>query len=80
MKPVSGGRPPSDSSRRGARAVKAGAFAQEVARVLMLVASFSLNIRNAENVIIKYVSSVKIVKEGENCRTITIQPRCAMEE
>lgn len=46
----------------------------------MLVALLSLNIRNAENVIMKYVSNVKIVKEGENCRTITIQPRCAMEE
>lgn len=46
----------------------------------MLVALLSLNIRNVENVIIKYVNSVKIVKEGENCSTITIQPRCAMEE
>lgn len=77
---MSGGRPPRDNSRRGERAVRAGLFVQEVARALMLVALFSLNIRNAENVIIKYVSSVKIVREGENCRTITIQPRCAMEE
>lgn len=80
IKPVSGGRPPRDRRRRGARAVRAGAFVQEVARVLMLVALFNLNTRNAERVMIKYVSSVRSVSEGENWRTRTIQPRWAMEE
>lgn len=53
MKPVSGGRPPNDRRTRGAKAVSAGAFAQEVARVLIFVALFSLNTRKVENVITK---------------------------
>lgn len=53
MKPVSGGRPPRDSRTKGARAVRAGAFAQEVASILMLVDLFSLNTRNVENVMTK---------------------------
>lgn len=36
---------------RGVRAVRAGAFDQDVARVLMFVALLSLNSRNVENVI-----------------------------
>lgn len=51
IKPVSGGRPPRDSKIKGVREVSTGAFAQEVARVLMLVEVFSLNTRNIENVI-----------------------------
>ena len=38
MKPVSGGRPPSESKIRGVRAVSAGALVQEVASMLMEVA------------------------------------------
>lgn len=53
MKPVRGGRPPSESRIRGVRAVRAGAFVQDVARVLMFVALLSLNTRNIEEVIIR---------------------------
>jgi len=53
MKPVSGGRPPRDRRTRGVSDVSAGVFAQEVARVLMFVALFSLKTRKAENVMIK---------------------------
>lgn len=48
------------------RVVSAGVFAQEVASMLMLVDLFSLNTRNVEDVIIRYVSRVRRVKEGEN--------------
>ena len=51
--PVKGGRPPKERRARGIMAVRAGAFAQEVARVLMLVELFSLNTMNVENVIMK---------------------------
>lgn len=50
---MSGGRPPSERSTRGARAVIMGAFAQEVASVLMFVALLSLNTRKVANVMIK---------------------------
>lgn len=50
MKPVRGGRPPSDRRIRGVRAVRAGALAQDVARELMLVALFTLKTRKVENV------------------------------
>lgn len=52
IKPVSGGRPPSERSSRGVRAVRAGVFAHDVARVLILVVLFNLKIRNVENVMI----------------------------
>jgi hypothetical protein len=77
---VRGGRPPRERRIKGAKAVRAGAFAQEVARALMVVDLFSLNTRNVEIVIIKYVRRVKIIRGGENCRTIIIQPRWAIEE
>lgn len=38
MNPVKGGRPPRERSIRGVSEVSTGFFAQEVARVLMLVA------------------------------------------
>lgn len=53
IKPVRGGRPPSERRMRGARAVRVGAFVQDIARVLMFVALLSLNTRNVENVITK---------------------------
>lgn len=53
IKPVSGGRPPSESRTRGVRVVSAGAFAQEVASILMFVDLFSLNTRNVEDVMIR---------------------------
>jgi len=50
MKPVSGGKPPRESRAKGVRDVRAGALAQEVARVLMFVELVSLNTRNSEDV------------------------------
>lgn len=66
VKPVSGGRPPRDKRIKGVRDVIVGIFAQEEARVLILVDLFSLKTRKAENVIIKYVIRAKRVREGEN--------------
>jgi len=80
MKPVRGGRPPSERRTRGASDVRIGALVQEVASVLMLVDLLSLKTRKVENVIMKYVSNARRVREGENCRTKIIQPRCAIEE
>jgi len=80
MKPVSGGRPPSERRTRGASAVRAGAFVQEVASALTFVALLSLNTRKVEKVIMRYVRRVSKVSEGENCRMRIIHPRCAIEE
>ena len=66
MKPVSGGSPPRDRRISGVREVITGIFAQEEARVLMLVDLFSLKTRNAENVMIKYVMRARSVRDGEN--------------
>lgn len=48
------------------REVNAGALAHEIVRALMLVALFSLNTRNVENVMIIYVIRARRVREGEN--------------
>lgn len=80
INPVRGGRPPRDRRTRGVSEVSAGAFAQEVARVLMVVARLSLKTRNVENVIIKYVRSVRSVNDGENWMMRIIQPRWAIDE
>lgn len=80
IKPVSGGRPPNDSKIRGVREVSAGILAQEMARVLILVDLLSLNTRNVENVMTRYVRRARRVREGENCRMRIIHPRWAMEE
>lgn len=80
INPVMGGRPPRDSKIRGVRAVRAGAFAHEIASALMLVVLLSLKTKNVEMVIIKYVISVSNVREGENGKIITIQPKWAIEE
>lgn len=64
IKPVRGGRPPKERKIRGARDMRAGAFVQEAARVLIVVALLSLKTRNVEKVIIKYVSNVSSVREG----------------
>lgn len=53
MNPVRGGRPPRESRMRGMSAVRAGAFVQDVARVLIFVDLLSLNTRNVEIVIMK---------------------------
>lgn len=65
-KPVRGGRPPRERRISGARALRAGNLAQEVARVLTLAASNVLNVRNAEDVMTIYVVRARIVREGLN--------------
>lgn len=80
MKPVRGGRPPRESRTRGVRAVSIGALDQDVAKALRLVALFSLNVKNVEKVITKYVISVRKLSAGENCSTMVSQPRCAIDE
>lgn len=75
IKPVNGGRPPKDSRMRGVRDVSAGVFVHEMASVLMLVDLFSLNTRNVEEVIMKYVIRVRRDREGEKGRIRIIQPR-----
>ena len=45
---MSGGRPPRDNRIRGARAVRAGFFVQEVDRVGILVALEVLKVRKVE--------------------------------
>lgn len=66
MKPVRGGRPPRESKVSGIRDVKIGAFVQEMAREVMLVAFTRINVRNTEDVIIRYTTRVKKVREDEN--------------
>ena len=80
MKPVSGGRPPRESRIRGARAVRAGAFAQEAASMLIVAELLSLKIRKAEVVITRYVRRARRVRDRENCKMSVIQPRWATEE
>lgn len=70
-----GGRPPRERRIRGESVVRTGAFVQDVARALIVVALFSLKVRKAAAVIIKYVSSVRRVRLGENCKIRIIQPR-----
>lgn len=53
MKPVSGGSPPRDRSMRGASDEITGAFAQDVASVLMVVELLRLKVRNVEKVMVK---------------------------
>lgn len=53
IKPVSGGRPPSDRRTRGVSAVRAGAFAHEVESELIVVELFSLKMIKVENVMMK---------------------------
>ena len=65
-KPVRGGRPPRERRISGARALRAGNLAQEVARVLTLAAPNVLNVRNAEDVMTIYVVRARIVREGLN--------------
>ncbi|MDG2555485.1 hypothetical protein P7M41_26175, partial [Vibrio parahaemolyticus] len=48
--------------------------------MLMLVDLFSLNTRNVEDVITRYVIRVRRVREGENWRIKIIQPKWAVDE
>lgn len=80
MKPVSGGRPPRDRRTRGKRDVRMGVLAQDVASALIVVVLLRMNVRKAEEVMIRYNISVRRVRVGENCRIKIIQPRWAMDE
>lgn len=80
IKPVSGGSPPKDRRIRGASEVRMGVLAQDVASAFTLVDLFNLKTRNIEKVIMKYVKRARSVREGENCNTKIIQPRCATDE
>lgn len=51
IKPVRGGRPPSDSRIRGSSAVVTGVTAQDVDRELIVVVFFRWKIRNEDDVI-----------------------------
>lgn len=53
MKPVSGGRPPSDRRMRGMREVRMGVLAHEVAKELIVVVLFSINTRKEEEVMMR---------------------------
>lgn len=80
MKPVRGGRPPSDRSIRAEVAVMIGALDQERASVLIFVVIIVLNVRKAADVMMIYVDRVRAVSCGEYCKITIIQPRCAIEE
>lgn len=53
MKPVSGGKPPSDKRMRGIREVRMGVLAHEVAKELIVVVLFSINTRKEEEVMMR---------------------------
>lgn len=80
INPVSGGRPPNERRTRGISAVRAGVFVEEEAIALIVAELVNLNARNVEDVIMKYVSRARSVREGINCRIRAIHPRCAIEE
>lgn len=80
MNPVSGGRPPSDSSARAVADVRIGFFDQVVASVLILVVNDVLRVRNAADVIMIYVPSAINVSCGAYWMTMIIHPICAIEE
>ena len=61
-----GGSPPRERRIIGNMAVRRGAFAQDVASVLMLVELFSFRERKAAEVITRYVESARRVKDGAN--------------
>lgn len=80
INPVSGGRPPSDNSTRAVVTVRAGLFGHITASVLIFVADKVFRARKAADVMKMYVISARSVSWGAYCRTIIIQPICAMEE
>lgn len=58
----------------------AGFLAQAMAKVLMVVVLFKMKARNEEDVMIRYKESVRRVRVGENCSTIIIHPKWAIDE
>ena len=65
---------------RGVKMVIRGALVQEVDRALIVMVFLSLKAMKAENVMMKYISRLRSVKVGLNCRIRTIQPRWAIDE
>lgn len=70
-----GGSPPRDNIISGVSAATVGDFDQDDESILIEVHLFNLKRLKAENVIKIYVNNVISVMEGENCKTIIIQPR-----
>lgn len=64
INPVSGGRPPSDSSTRAVVAVRVGAFDQIIVRVLIFVADDVFRVRNAADVMKIYIPRATRVSCG----------------
>jgi len=79
-KPVRGGRPPSERRTSGAKPARAGTLDHAAPRELTLVELEALNVRKAEEVIIIYVDSARMLREGLNWRTRIIQPKWAIDE
>lgn len=61
INPVSGGRPPNESIVRVAVVTIIGPFDHDSASVLIFVTAISLNVRKAVDVMIMYVSRVRMV-------------------
>lgn len=80
MKPVRGGRPPSDRRVRVVMVMMAGVLVQFMVSVLIFVECISLNVRNVADVIIIYVRRARMVSCGLNCTITIIHPRWAMDE
>lgn len=80
MNPVKGGKPPKDKSTRGTRIEASSDFVVTEASVLIVVEVVSVKPRKTAVVIAKYNMSVKRLSNGENCMTIVIHPKCAIEE
>lgn len=80
INPMRGGRPPRDSKRAGAIIVSRGIFAQEVESLLMFRVLVTIRVMNSAEVITTYSKRVNSVSGGENCNTIIIHPRWAIDE
>lgn len=64
IKPVRGGRPPSDKRIKHVRAASAGVLVQVEASVMVLVELILFNVRKAADVITIYVASARRVILG----------------
>lgn len=74
MNPVSGGKPPNDSSTRAVVVVRVGFFDQIIVRVLIFVVDDVFRVRNAADVMKMYVPRARRVSCGAYWRIIIIQP------
>lgn len=57
-----------------------GALVEAVANELMVVDAENFKVRKVAVVVKRYRAMASMAREGENCITTTIQPRCAMDE